>query len=111
KRILRPELPNVPSAFCTKASVLNHCLTGSTPAGRVGSPATSARFEPASVSELSRPLAIENGGPDWRITAPLTAQPSKRVLARPESDVIPGRFHIQDVTKRWLRWKSERPRL
>ena len=108
--ILRPEFPHVPAAFCTKALVLYHCRTGSTPAGRAMSATISARSRPTPENELSRPLRIEKYGPDCMIRMPDRPHPPATMRASGELPAKAGNCHRPEVTNRCDRWKSERPR-
>src|SRR5438552_17618132 len=81
-RLLRPELPNVPSALERNAAVLNHWLSD----GLVifESAITSGRSAPMPVSELSLPADALNQNPVRLVTMAEVSQfPKRRFAQRP----------------------------
>src|SRR5712692_137867 len=105
RRLLRLELPKVPSAFGEYAEVSNHCRTFSDVGrsdGRSGLPDRSARWPPVPVRALSAPLVTVKPPPLCIERMPV----SDHSLSRPATTRLsnaPGTCQRNDVTQRCLR--------
>src|SRR5262249_44487289 len=83
RRMLRPAVPYVPKAGSVNAAVLNHICTGSTPAGRVGSPTRSPKFAPP-LTRARWPEVGVNGYPLCSVTIVFNCHPFTKAPAARE---------------------------